>query len=305
MRKNGAHDEARDDISLVKRAVSGEAFAREAVVHLAHPLIEAQTKIFCRRYCHDQSYHARCTLFPDKAAKAGDAPLCEWGNHSYAWMLEDLCIPAHLSRFTGEGGALLTTYLFAIINSLPFYERYKNFRFGRRVRVPLFVEAIDPIAGKCFFWLRDGEAPETIAQKAGMALEKIEEILDRIVEELTAREKLYLLNKETAVSLTSNDLDEEEGEDTQEDIPDNFWNPENELLRNKVYRGWEQLTPVEQFVLEAMVIEERDAMDVLDALKRTGISIKECVPPEKLDRQQLYYFKRVALAKLAQLSGVK
>lgn len=304
MRENGAHTETQDNLSLAKRAVSGDVVAKETITNLAHPLIQVQTKIFCKRFCHEHYFHAQCTLFPEWTHKASDAPLCDWGNHSYAWMLEDLCSPRHLSRFSGEGGARLTTYFFAVINSLPFYERWKNWRFGRRIRVPSFIKAISPVAEKCFFWLRDGDSPETIAQKAGIAIEKIEEVLERIVKELTTRRKLYLLNKETAISLISNNPDEEEEEETQEDIPDRSWDPGNEQLRSRVNRGWEQLTPVEQFVLEAMVIEEQDANDVLDALKRTGITLKEGVPPERLDRQQLYYFKRVTLAKLARLSGV-
>ncbi len=297
--------ESQGDVGLVNKAISGDATAMETVSGLVYPLIQAQTKIFCKRFCHEHYYHAQCTLFPEWANKASDPPLCEWGNHSYAWMLEDLCSPPNLSRFTGEGGARLTTYFFAVINSLPFYERWKNWRFGRRVRVPSFIEAIDPVAKKCFFWLREGDSPETIAQKAAIAKGRIEEILERIVAELTTRGKLYLLNKEVAVSLTSNDPDEEEDEETQEDVPDCSWNPGNEQLRNMVNRGWDQLTPVEQFVLETMVIEDRAANDVLDALKQTCITIKDGIPPEKIDRQQLYYFKRVTLVKLAQLSGLR
>ena len=56
---------------------------------------------------------------------------------------------------------------------------------------------------------------------------------------------------------------------------------------------------MEQFVLEALLIDEQEAMDVLTALKTLGISIKDGVPPEEVDRQQLYYFRRKALAKLA------
>ena len=142
----------------------------------------------------------------------------------------------------------------------------------------------------------------SMAHKAGVAVEKIEEFLERIIEELTIRGKLYLLTKTRMTSMTSDDPEDEE--DFQEDIPDHSWDPAKEQLREKVSRGWEQLTPVEQFVLEAMVIEEADANAVLDAIKRTGISIKEGAPPERTDRQQLYYVKRVALAKLARLSGV-
>ena len=291
-----------NDVVLVKAAAAGDSAASEAVARLVDPLIRSQTKIFCKRYCHENYLHALCTLFPELSRNANKSPLCDWGNHSYAWMLEDLCSPQRLSRFKGDGGARLTTYIFAIINSLPFYERWKDWRFGHRNRVPSFIKSISPIAEKCFLWLCNEYSPETMAHKAGVAVEKIEEFLDRIIEELTIRGKLYLLTKTRMTSMTSDDHEDEE--DFQEDIPDHSWDPAKEQLREKVSRGWEQLTPVEQFVLEAMVIEEADANAVLDAIKRTGISIKEGVHPEKIDRQQLYYVKRVALAKLARLSGV-
>ncbi len=239
------HTETHDDLPIVKMAVSGDAAAREAIVNLVHPLIQiqAQTKIFCIRLCQKQYFFTQCTLFPDYAARANDATLCDWGNHSYTWELEDLCSPEHLSQFKGEYGTRLTTCFFAVINSLFIHERWKNIRFCRRIRVPSFIKAIGPIAEKCFFWLHDGNSPETIAPKAGMTIEKIKEILDRIIDVLTTRCRLYLLNKETAVSLTSNDQDEVEREDTQNDIPDNSRDPGNKQIRNKVYRGWEQLTP--------------------------------------------------------------
>jgi hypothetical protein len=47
-----------------------------------------------------------------------------------------------------------------------------------------------------------------------------------------------------------------------------------------------------------MVIDELDANSVLEALCQHGISIKEGTPPEQIDRQQLYFFRRKTLLKL-------
>ncbi|WP_455212141.1 hypothetical protein, partial [Kaarinaea lacus] len=62
-----------------------------------------------------------------------------------------------------------------------------------------------------------------------------------------------------------------------------------------------KLTAVEQFVLEAMLIDEQDASDVLSALIKLNISIADGVPAQQTNRQQLYYFRRKALAKLAEM----
>lgn len=297
--------ESQDDIALIKKAVSNDASAKEAIAGIADPLIRAKTRKLCRQYCHENHFHFQCTVIPELAYKSWDATLCDWGNHSYAWMLEDLCSAEHLSRFTGENGARLSTYLFAVINSLSFYERWKDWRFGHRIRVPSFIKDISPLAEKCFFWLRDEYPPESMAQTAGVSVKDIEDVLEQIINELTERGKLYVLVKTTTVSLTSDNPEEDENDEAQIDIPDSSWNPAKKQLQEMIIKGWDKLTSIEQFVLETMVIEEQDANDVLDAFKRTGITIKEGVSPDQINRQQLYYFKRAALVKLGRLSGLK
>lgn len=219
-------------------------------------------------------------------------------------MLEDLTRPKRLLAYTGENGARLYSYLHVIVHSLPFYERWKDWRFGRRVRVPAFIQDIAPIAGRLFLWMCDGRSLEWMAQEAQESVEKIESIASRIIDELTVREKLNLLDRLEVISLTGLGQEKEEGNvDVEAEVPDYSWDPVEERMRGLIAKGWKELTPVEQFVLEAMVIEERKASDVLEALIRVGVCIKEGAPPEKIDRQQLYYFKRTALGKLARLSG--
>ena len=58
-------------------------------------------------------------------------------------------------------------------------------------------------------------------------------------------------------------------------------------------------------MLEAMLIEEQDALDILAALNKMNISIKQGVAAEDTTRQQLYYFRRKCLAKLASLMEEK
>lgn len=274
---------------------------------LAHSLIQHQTEVFCKRFCNENYRHNRCTLFPDWGLQSRDAPLCDWGNHSYAWMLEDLTKPSRLLAFTGQNGAKLSTYLFAIVNSKPFYERWKDARFGRRIRVPAFIRNISPAADRVYWGLADGHAIELIAQQANIQVDQAQAIADRIIVELTKREKLYLLDLPKTSSMTGRGAseDEEDKEDAEQEIPDRSWDPGEEQAMRLLEQGFRRLTPVEQFVLEAMVIEEREANDVLATLVKLGISIKKGVPPEQINRQQLYYFMRVTQAKLAKLFGEK
>jgi len=68
--------------------------------------------------------------------------------------------------------------------------------------------------------------------------------------------------------------------------------------KQRLYKAWSKLDAVEQFVLEALLIEEQDAEDVLAALIKMNLSIKSGVSPQQTNRQQLYYFRRKSLEKL-------
>lgn len=294
-----------DDIELARIAAAGDQAAREAVSRLAHPLIHQQTKTLCKRYCHDNHFHAQCTLFPGWGLQERDAPLCDWGNHSYAWMLEDLTHPERLLTFTGENGARLSTYFYAIVHSLPFNERWKDWRFGRRIRIPEYIQDIAPLAGKIFLWLIDQRSLEWMAQEAREAIDQVEMIAERIIGELAFRGRLYLLNSPAIDSLTGLGSSHDEGdEEIAMDVPDCSWDPGKEQLNRMIAKGWSLLNFVEQFVLEAMVIEDRDAKDVLSALVEMGITIREGVLPEMINIQQVFHFKRVTLKKMARLSGL-
>lgn len=299
-----AHAEG-DDVALARRAAQGDADSRRRVTLIADPIIRDQTDRFCKRFCKDNRFRYTCTLpSPWGGARKG-APLCEWGNASYAWMLDDLTAPPRLQRYEGTHGARLRDYLFHIANSLPFYERWKNWRFGRRVHVPTYVRDMDADAAKIFLALRSGDHVALIAQKLARAEAEVDALAQRIVIELTRRRRLHLLNPAVTVSLTGLDTDDDDDATARDaDVASEDPAPEMRDARQRLARGWAQLDAVEQFVLEAMVVEEQDANDVLDALRRLDLSISPGVPAANTDRQQLYYFRRKTLAKLTRLSGL-
>jgi hypothetical protein len=217
-------------------------------------------------------------------------------------MLDDLTNANRLRQYEGKHGARLNDYIYRIANSLPFYERWKDWRFGRKVHVPTYIQDLGPDAGKVFLGLRSQEAIANIAQRLGKSQADTEDLCQRIIIILTKRNRLHLLDPPNTVSLsTLNQNEEESGGGGEADVPYFDLAPEQQETHAKLWQVWKKLTAVEQFVLEAMLIDELDANDVLAALIKLDISLTDGVPAEQTNRQQLYYFRRKTLAKLAQL----
>lgn len=290
-----------EDRELAHGAARGDTRMRQAVSDLVHPMVMRQTGIFCKRYCQSHHFHFACTLFPEWGRKPSEVPLCNWGNGSYGWMLDELTKPDRLLRFEARDGATLSNYLVSIICSQSFYERWKDWRFGRRVRVPTYIQELGQHASRMFLELHNGDAVASIAQRLGMVLADAETLAKDIIAELTRRHRLYLLDPPKVVSLTGlGGGNEDDGDGVLEaDIPDHSQDPQRLHDFGMLAAGWQALSPIEQFVLENMVVDELDANAVLQALCESGISIVEGVPPDQTNRQQLYYFRRKAVAKLA------
>ncbi len=300
------HDEL-TPIELAQRAARGESVARTHVTQLADPIIRHQTTHFCRRFCYENRYRYRCTLQRPLSGAPADAPLCEWGNGSYGWMLDDLTKPERLLRFKSQNEAPLEGYFFAIANSLPFYERWKEWRFGKRVHTPTYLRALCDAAAKIFLGLRRGESLELLAQHLNRPVDEVRACARAIVLELTKRKRLHLLQPDRTLSLSDigPHQDEDDADEIEWDIPTSDVTLEKYQEREHLHAAWQQLAPVEQWVLEAMLVEEQDANDVLQALAKLQLRIDPQVAPENTSRQQLYYFRRKTLAKLATLMGVE
>ena len=296
-----------DTVALAQNAAGGDHDARKKVNDLVHPIINYQTDRFCKRFCAENKFLYRCTLPSAWGNAPNDALLCEWGNASYTWMLNDLTNEKRLQQFEGKNGARLQDYLYRIANSLPFYERWKDWRFGRRINVPEYVKEIDPHAVKIFFALRRGEPLALIAQNLQLSEQRTDDVAQKIIISLTRRNRLHLLNPEREHSLSDANQQDKSDESRESgidaDLPSYDLDPAILERSEVLHAAWQQLTGVEQFVLEAMVIDEQDANDVLTALKKLKIQIKKDVPAEQTDRQQLYYFRRKTLAKLAEIMG--
>jgi hypothetical protein len=294
-------------LDLARRAAQGETGARRQVTQLADPIIRNQTDRFCRRFCYENRFRYRCSLQRPLRGAPPDAALCEWGNGSYAWMLDDLTKSERLQRFESKDGATLDGYFFTIATSLPFYERWKEWRFGKRVHTPTYLRPLCDAAAKIFLGLRRGDKVETIAQRIGESLDAVRRCARAITLELTRRNRLHLLQTDRTVSLSElGARDDDEGDDASDyDIPAHDHVAERDLDQRRLRDAWQRLEPVEQWVLQAMLVEDQDANDVLAALREQNLRVDPRTAPEQTDRQQLYYFRRKALAKLAALMGVE
>lgn len=300
-KENPAHETG---VELARLAAGGNRDARSKVNALAHPMITYQSDRFCKRFCAENKYLYRCTLQKPWGNPPQDALLCEWGNASYAWMLNDLTSEQRLEQFKGENGARLQDYLFRIANSMPFYERWKNWRFGRRVHVPDYIKDISPEAARIFLAMRSQDNIAHIAQNLNLPETYTDDVAQKIILTLTKRKKLYLLNPDREQSISGSsrkDNDAAADEFPEDDIAVRDIDPEQQEYTDSLRDAWSQLTVTEQFVLEAMLIEEQDANDVLAAIKKLEIQLNPKIAPRDTDRQQLYYFKRKSLARLTSL----
>lgn len=291
----------KDQLALARAAASGEKNARQQVNALVQPIIDFQTSRFCKRFCHENQYLYRCTLKPPMGSMHADAAWCEWGNASYGWMLNDLSRDKRLLKYQGINGASLFDYFYQIANSQPFYERWKDWRFGRKIHVPTYIQSLSPDAASVFLGIRAGDDLAMLAQKISRPLVDIEQLAQSIIKILTQKQRLHLLNPPRLVSMTETPDDGEvELEDRQIELASYDEAIDVQEDRQRLRQAWAKLDTLEQFVLEALLIDELDAEDVLAALRKLNLSIKKGVPAEHTDRQQLYYFRRKTLARLAE-----
>lgn len=292
---------------LLKHAADGDKAARKTINTVVNPFIEFQTDKFCRRFCQNSFRDARCTLTPPQGSFRGvrsEDILCDKANASYAWMLDELTNKQRLSKIRAENTAQLGSYFKTTVNSLPFYERWKNWRFERRIHVPTYICEIDEQAKSIFLQLHSNRDTRIIAQNLGLSENTVRSTAEAILITLTQRKRLHLLNPTRTFNFSditsTNDNDGEEGNPQTEslEISDTQFSPENLIYSSQIKSAWMQLSELEQYIIEALVIEEQDAIVVLKTLATLDISLKQNQSSQHNNRQQLYYFKRKSLEKL-------
>ncbi len=285
-----------EQLELARKAADNEISARKKVNELIEPVINYQSSRFCKRFCKENRSIFKCTLKQPIGSPPADAPFCEWGNGSYTWMLDDLASSKRLKKYQASNNASLFDYCYVIANSLPFYERWKDWRFGRKVYVPAYIQNLGKTAIAVFYGLRSQLSIEQISHDTGQSEEQTRLISREIVRQLSIRNKLHLLNADKNISLSQTDEDSANRLDSETASYDVDIDVSEDSRR--LSGAWKNLNAIEQFVLEALVINEMDGEIVLNSLKKMNLSIKKGIPAEQTNRQQLYYFRRKTLAKL-------
>ncbi|NOY73797.1 MAG: hypothetical protein GXP14_15775 [Gammaproteobacteria bacterium] len=299
------------DLALVKRVALGDKKARKELTEKVHDTVHMTNNRFCKLYCLSHRYEYACTIDKAWGRPAKEAPLCEWGNASYTWMLDDLTKIERLKRFQGYGQGGLKSYIGKIVYSLPFRERWRDWRFGKRIKVPTYIRELDADAGKIFLLIRSGDELANIAQRLNRQPHEVEDIASQIVAELIRRHRLYLLDPPKTVSLSGaaehdpfGKGDDEESYQLEKEIPSYDTPPEERDAHERIKKAWETLNAEERFVLEAMKVDGLSARAVLDSLQHFNITIKKGVAPERTTQQQVYYFFRKSWGKLTKNSGL-
>ena len=297
-----------DDLSLAEQAASGNQDARRQVTALVNELIQKRTTFFCKKFCYENRRLYQCTIDKNWGAHNSNSALCEWGTHSYAWMLDDLTNENRLRKFEGRNNASLLNYLSTIAHSSIFLERWKDWRFKRRERVPEYIQDLDKDASLLYLWLRGNHDDiPNMAQRLGRCEDSVRELIGRIVAELQKRNRLYLLDPPREISLNGINNNEDGNKDdfpNEWEIPSEDIEIENMELQNRIKAAWLELDWREQYVLEALIIDRVNAKHVLQALQDEEISLSDNTPWDQLNLQHVYYFCRKALAKLKKIADI-
>ena len=266
---------------------------------IQHELIDSHIQRLCKQLCYGNRFDYLCTLDDKWSRPPTDAVLCEWGNASYDWMLSELEYLQKQNAINGREVLQKRNYYNKILSSTPFWERYKNWRFKRRLRVPDYIKALDPDARQVFWWLHDQDNAENIAQRLRRNSKEIKRLINDIQLELAKRHRSYLLEPDIEYSLeTLNPVDSE-----------NFFSfetqPEKQELQQKIKYAYQQLSWLEQFVLDSMVVDGLKADSVLSALKSQSLSLSEKLSCEQMNVQHVYYFLRKTISKLKETAGMQ
>jgi len=277
------------DREIAHNALDGDNDALAYVRSIVTPIIEKRNHQLCKKFCSNLHRVLRCTVDEYWGSSNTTDPLCEWGNAGYEWMLSYLMHENRLRNFVSKQGNKLVNYLTVIAYSIPFLEKWKNFRFDRRIRVPVYVQVLDKDAGRMFYYLYDGDDVANIAQRLNRPMEDMLRLKHAMEAELARRHKLHLLFPTQVVSLQ----DEEKNE---KDLEDFSLAPDSHLEKFQLHLALNKLPLVERFVLRAMDMDDIEAKDALYALQREKLNRHDGKTINKVD--QIYYIRNKARKKL-------
>lgn len=289
-----------EDKVLVRQALNGDSSAMSWVQSIAYEVIDKKNYFLCKKYCANYHHIFRCTLDLLFGAKEASAPLCDFGNDSFEWMLQFLIHKNRLKNFVEKDGEKLLHYYTFIIHSVPLLERWKDHRFGRRIRVPYYIQTLHQHAVKVFLYLYDGDDIQNIAQRLNMSAKEAKILKTSIEKALINRNKLHTLYPTGAVTHTGEMISEPDHGQTESsnDLSLPFPAPETLLDQQKIQEALKKLDLIEQFILSAMDIDNLGANDVLAAIQEEGLQHYQGRIIDHIDK--IYYIRNKARIRLKQ-----
>lgn len=277
----------------------------ESIRIIAEPLIARASKDLCKQHCRGERYRWRCTI--DDAWNRGtrDAPLCDRGNETYEWLWRDLLGGSKIEKFKDSGAEGIERYFNKTLSSGPFYERFKDMRYGDRVRVPPYILALGAVARRVFWLLRKQQPTEVIARLVEQSESQVDATIREIRARLQSHGALRLLHPVVEIALGDDVEESLEAEGITADTPTADAALTEAEEQHQVQSAFRKLSWEEQYVIEALTLDKLPAGAVLKALADEGIVIAGINEPgsqeSKGAEQHLYYFHRKALARLRQI----
>lgn len=297
-------DSNEGDVALALRAAQGDLSAQRHVAELADTVARTRSEKYCKRFCGRNRYEYYCTVDASYGVQRQNAARCEWGSFSYFYFFDRLASPSTLNQFTGRNDATLLRYFRAIAGSLGLWERWKNKRFQRRVHVPKVVTEMGEDAIAVYYALRDGDTVENMAQRLLRTEQDVSKLVAANRRALAQERRAYqeLVVKEVSLSALMGGDDEEDAADWEPESADPPF--EQVQMLERINKVLPQLSWIEQFVIQAMVMESLPAEAVLQALCEEQIEIKPGLLASEANINQIYYLRDKTLAKLRRMCNV-
>lgn len=234
---------------------------------------------------------------PPLKGAPSSATLCEWGNGSYEWMLNELTSDKRLSKFHGKEGARLVDYFFVIAHSIPFYERWKDWRFNNRVYVPRYICELHVNAKQIFRCIKRQLSSNEIASETMLETNKVKTISREIIKELIKHGRMHLLTPEKEILYEETaDADTESGLFSTEHLFNSDFRQSDAI---KI--AFSKLSVLEKHVISAFFIEDMPAKKVLQTLQSIDFQENSKTTEKIADLQKLYYFRRKSIKNLYQV----
>jgi hypothetical protein len=279
------------------------AFPVRQIFSQLEALINKRATQLCKDFCYHNRYEYTCTVDKNWTLAKEDSALCDWGNASYVWITEDLLKLKSLRELGNESPQSAIKCSSKVLHSQVFKERFKDWRFQRRIRVPDYIKVLDADAKKIYWSLCDNDVPDNIAQQLGRPVSEINIIISQIQKELLKRKKSYLLDNNKVSSLDAAGA-EVSAENLTSLIVQQGQSVEGAQLTEAVMQAYAKLDWKEQYIIDAMVIGGLKAASVLEALQSMNVSLDNKTPATELTDQKIYYFLRKTILKLKNLSNL-